>query len=329
MRFFDLENIAQLLSTELNSPLNNQEINRLLDLTDTNPDLTIEKKREIVSFLSCINTEKNLVFYSWILDSKDLKNACIDAELEIFELSKKSFYLHLERDNFFNFMNPFLKPILERKIGTEKINELHEILFYTQLLTKESKLEIQAKIKSKFDLILNNIEQKENLETTYNLLFIKSLNLFDRSFYNIRSRFIEIVGSLLLDDQIPVSEKQKMATASRKINLNEDHRQDLDKFIQKAGLQQVRTTISSGVKKKFVFLIGLVVIIIFAFYITNRQDASIDKDYSKVIPPYGTDSLSQDQINYINAIFKLDLDTINQDSLQVGLDMDYFEDTIK
>ena len=324
MRFFDVKHIAGIVAVEMGPTLDVADIDFLKKQVSSS---TIEQriKDEFILFLSTIDTPRNLVFYHWVVANNELLLALTKDELHSFDISSKLFYIHSEKNNFFHFLTPFLFPILNRKRRTKKMSDLYLVLFYSQLMNDVKKVELQSKIKQKFDDFIRKLEEEEDYSIAYNPQFIRSLNLFDRTFYSLRSTFVSVIGDTLTKPDFSLKEKQKIATAVRKLDLNDDHTLVLNSFIKKAGLIQVKTAISSNFKKKLIYAVVLLIGIGTLVYLFNRGVIARNDQVDVFIPPYGTDSLSEEQITYLNTVFKLELDTINSDTVRVGIDMEIFE----
>jgi hypothetical protein len=329
MKFFLIEDIAEQFQDNESRPITIAEITRLIKLIKSSSTYEEPEIKEMAEFLEHINSPMHLVFYSWIIDANEIKSALIYKQLLNVDLSKKAFYKHTERENFYHFLSLFLTHILEQKMTTEKLSEMYSILLYSQMISEKNRLFIQAQMKSKIERILEVIFLKEDVSIAFNVKFIELLNLFDRSFYTIRSGYIKVISQLLLDENLSITEKQKIATASRRVDLNEDHRMELNTFIKKAGLNQLRKGGVSSLIKRILTLFILLLVALVTYFLSGNNFSQTD-DTLTIIPPYGTDSLNIEQIDYLNELFRLELDTINEGSTTIGLDMESFlEDTLK
>jgi hypothetical protein len=330
MRFIKPEEFGEIISKDLGNSLTAKDIDLISQELHSKEVSLTEQKQDVLVFLDFLNQPRNLVFYNWTIQNKELLNACLHIELKLFDPSNKSFYLHAERNNFYIFLTPFVAPFVTQKINQDSIQSIYHTMFYTQFLSTEKKIEVQGAIKSNMDRLLDEISSKSDLSLIYNVLFLKSLNLLDRTFYNGRLKYTRKVGELLLDEDIAFIEKQKIATAARKLSLNDEHKDDLEKFINKAGVNQIKASLTKSAKKKSIIFLTVTVIAILLIYLINSDSGVEDNGEMKIIPPYGTDSLSEQEIDYLNDLFRLELDSVYQDSIQVGVEMeDIFLDTIK
>lgn len=330
MRFIEPKELGGIINEDLSNGLTASDLERILALVDSSEKYSPSEKQEMISFLDFLSHPRNQVFYGWTISNKELLNACLHQELKIFEPHKKPFYLHAERENFYAFLTHFIAPFILSQIKDASLHTVYQSIFYSQFLSKEKKIEIQGKIKINLESFLGKIKSKDDLSIAYSIPFIESLNLLDRNHYSVRLQFTKIISDLLLDKDLAVSEKQKLASAIKRLNLNADHKNDFEKFIKTIGLHQLKSSLMKSVKRKIFIFLLVIIVIATVVYVYNTNQIFQEGTELKIIPPYGTDSLNQEDIDYVNDLFKLELDSLQQDTIQKGVKMnDVFIDTIK
>jgi hypothetical protein len=327
MRFFELENIAK--DCNYSSIISQEGINDIIVAVAENEVYSKEQKEERRKFLTALKLPLNFIFYEWIMNDIQLKNALIHGILDTAKLKNKHYLLHAQKESFARFIGQFLIPILLEKSNNPKNEDMYNIIFFTQLLDQQSKILVQSAIKPYFDAELGKLKSKKDIAIGYRIQFLDALELFDRTFYSIVATYIKIVCALFLDQTVSLSDKQRLATAARRLQINQDHRDELNDFIKRAGISQTTKNILIVSRLRFLWgglIIGSMVLLI---YFLRFHHFVNDTNDIVIIPPYGTDSLTEEQITQLNKLFSLRADSINQNE-EYGLDMDQFNnDTIQ
>lgn len=327
MQFFELENIAAECATSF---VNTKEgFSNLVAAVTENKSYSQEQKGARISFLNELSSPLSFIFYQWILDDVQLKNALIHEELTVIELNKKNYLQHAEKDNFKRFLSPFLTPILLEKCNHPTLEDAHKVLGYSQLLDTPYKVQVHNASKPYFERELKNLQSKKTIAIGCNAQFISALNLLDRTFYNVLASYIKIVCSLLTDSEVSLSEKQRLATAARRLAINQDHRAELNNFIKRAGVNQVKLGVLRASRKKLLWGAAVISLATLLIYFLPFYQLKSNTNAVEIIPPYGTDSLTVEQISQLNKLFSLRADTLNQHEA-FGIEMDQFiNDTIQ
>lgn len=323
MKFFELEYLFNQLNIPISYSIEGVE-NLKTAVQNSREAFSENEKSEVVQFLAYHNSEKKVVFYQWILDCDPLFDLLNRAKLSKIELSKFTFHKHQWLEEFKVYLTPLLSPILDQ-INTEKskFSDKYLVLLFTKLLDEEKAFELHFKINKEIKNLIN--KEASNI-SIFDLYFVKTVNLLLRDFYSTRVEIIDKFKELVLSGNYPLEEKKQLVAVLQHLEVNKNHKESIKKFTSKA--QQNGYYISQEKKpsfKKFVILVLLVVLIFVAWFGYKKYNDILITE-KPAIPPYGTDSLTEGEIELINNLFSKGLDTIGEEDIPLGIE---YNDSLK
>ena len=317
MKFFEIEDLFNKLNIPISYSINDIE-NLKKAVQNSKEEFLVQEKSEIVAFLAHHNSEKKIVFYQWITDCTPLFELVNSEKLTEINFSKFTFYKHQWFEEFKAYLTPFLYPILIQ-LNSERIkfSDKYLVLLYTQLLNEEKSFELHFKINKE---IKNLISQESSSVSDFDLYFVKAVNELLRDFYSTRVEIIDKFKDLVLSTRYSLEEKKQLIAVLKHLEVNKNHKESIKKFTSKA--QQKGYYITQEKKpsfKRFVILL-LLIVVIFAAWFGYKKYNDILVTEKPAIPPYGTDSLTENEIEMISSLFSKGIDTIGEEEIPLGIE---------
>ena len=317
MKFFEIEDLFNKLNIPISYSINDIE-NLKKAVQNSKEEFLVQEKSEIVAFLAHHNSEKKIVFYQWITDCTPLFELVNSEKLTEINFEKFTFYKHQWFEEFKAYLTPFLYPILIR-LNSERIkfSDKYLVLLYTQLIDEEKSFELHFNINKE---IKNLISQESSSVSVFDLYFVKAVNELPRDFYSTRVEIIDKFKDLVLSTRYSLEEKKQLIAVLQHLEVNKNHKESIKKFTSKA--QQKGYYITQEKKpsfKRFVILL-LLIVVIFAAWFGYKKYNDILVTEKPAIPPYGTDSLTENEIEMISSLFSKGIDTIGEEEIPLGIE---------
>jgi hypothetical protein len=276
---------------------------------------------DVFAIIDSLKSASTIVFHDWIKSDKAISIflRANEKELDFQEtVSNQKYVGHALEKQFYSFLTPYLRPIIEKEIteliGREDFEKLRFYLQFSIFIEESKKIEAQQAVdrhlRSTFSRILSRFNESneelnsEEMKLLTSLELVDLLNILDKQFYALRVKYVDTVKRLLVHPDIEPAAYKGLSRAVNSVELNNSHKPQVESFLQQGKSKVYKTQKTSyfnkGLLRNPLTYLGFVVIIILVVLIFPFDFKQKEKPSNQKIS--GIDSLSQEELKTTDSL---------------------------